>query len=150
MTNLSNQRRMVAAVAGCGEYRIWLDPQKLTEIEAAISRDDIRTLLTNGTIKILQKRGCSRGRSNSRKVKRAYGHCKGPGKRKGAIGARFPRKRQWIQRIRALRRSLHQMREEGAIDRHTYRLLYRKAAGGEFRSVVHLKAHAQLMHKKVL
>lgn len=149
MSDLSNQRRIAASVAGCGEYRIWFDPQKLTEIEAAISRDDIRTLLSNRTIKILQKRGASKGRSSVRKEKRSHGHCKGPGRRKGAVGARNPRKRRWIQRVRALRRSLRQMRSEGTIDRHTYRLLYRKAAGGEFRSVMHLKGQAQLVSKKV-
>lgn len=145
MSNLSNQRRIAASVAGCGQFRIWFDPEKLSDIEAAISRDDIRTLISNGTITVLQKRGTSKGRSRIRKEKRAYGHCRGPGRRKGAIGARNPHKRQWIRRIRAIRRSLREMREAGTIDRSLYRRLYRKAAGGEFRNVLHLKSQAELL-----
>jgi large subunit ribosomal protein L19e len=35
------------------------------------------------------------------------------------------------------------MRDEGTIDPHLHRLLYRKASGGEFRSVGHLKSHVE-------
>jgi large subunit ribosomal protein L19e len=36
------------------------------------------------------------------------------------------------------------MREEGVIDSHLYRLLYRKASGGEFRNVAHLKSQVEI------
>ncbi len=145
MSDLSTQRRIAAAVSGVGAQRLWFDPEKLGEIEAAISRDDIRTLLGSGAIKVLPAGGSSKGRSRIRKEKRAYGHCRGPGRRKGAQGARAPSKRAWIQRIRAIRRLLRTMREEGAIDPHLYRLLYRKASGGEFRNVAHLKSHVEIV-----
>lgn len=143
MSNLRMQRRIAAEVVGCGEHRIWFDPEKSGEIEAAISRDDVRTLLGSGAIQVLQKKGNSKGRSRIRKEKRAYGHCRGPGRRRGAAGARDPSKRQWIRRIRAIRRTLRQMREEGTLDRHRYRVFYRKASGGEFRSVSHLKSQVE-------
>jgi large subunit ribosomal protein L19e len=145
MSDLSTQRRIAAAVTGVGQNRLWFDPEKLGEIEAAISRDDVRTLLGSGSIKVLPAGGCSKGRSRLRKEKRAYGHCRGPGRRKGAIGARAPSKRSWIQRIRAIRRSLRTMREDGSINAHLYRLLYRKASGGEFRNVAHLKSHIEIV-----
>jgi large subunit ribosomal protein L19e len=148
MSDLRLQRRLAADVAGCGEHRIWFDPEKSSEIEGAISRDDVRTLLANGTIQILEKKGTSKGRSRIRKEKRAYGHCRGPGRRRGAKGARAPSKRQWIQRIRALRRSLREMREGETIDRSLYRYLYRKASGGEFRSVSHLKSQAEILSRR--
>ncbi len=143
MSDLSTQRRIAAAVSGVGAHRLWFDPEKLGEIEAAISRDDVRTLLGNGAIKVLAAGGSSKGRSRLRKEKRSYGHCRGPGRRKGAQGARAPSKRAWIQRIRAIRRTLRAMREENSIDPHLYRLLYRKASGGEFRNVAHLKSHIE-------
>jgi large subunit ribosomal protein L19e len=37
------------------------------------------------------------------------------------------------------------MRDEGTLDPHLYRVLYRKAAGGQFRSVAHLKAQVETM-----
>ncbi len=44
----------------------------------------------------------------------------------------------WITKIRALRRRLKELRDEGVIDKTTYRRLYLKAKGGEFRSIAHL------------
>lgn len=145
MSDLYNQRRLAASVAGCGLHRVWLDPEKREEIEAAISRDDVRSLIESGTIRIMQKRGNSRGRARARIEKRSYGHCKGQGRRKGAKFARFPKKRRWIQRIRALRRVLRDLREKNEIDRHQYRRMYRKASGGEFRDVSHLKSQIELL-----
>ncbi|OPY40067.1 MAG: 50S ribosomal protein L19e [Methanoregulaceae archaeon PtaU1.Bin222] len=78
-------------------------------------------------------------------AKRSYGHCKGPGRRRGAAGARNPRKRQWIQKIRAIRKTLVELRDNGEINPHLYRMLYRQAAGGQYRSVAHLKAHLALI-----
>jgi large subunit ribosomal protein L19e len=145
MSNLSNQKRIAASVLHCGVHRIWFDPERSSDVEGAISRDDVRTLITEGVIKARQKRGNSRGRVRVRNAKRAYGHRRGPGRRKGAAGARRPGKRQWIQRIRALRRTMRTLRDEGTLDPHLYRMLYRKAAGGQFRSVAHLKAQVETM-----
>jgi large subunit ribosomal protein L19e len=145
MSDLSNQKRIAASVLHCGVHRIWFDPERSSDVEGAISRDDVRTLIKEGVIKARQKKGVSRGRARVRNAKRAYGHCRGPGRRKGAAGARRPGKRQWIQRIRALRRTMRTLRDEGTLDPHLYRMLYRKAAGGQFRSVAHLKAQVEMM-----
>jgi large subunit ribosomal protein L19e len=37
------------------------------------------------------------------------------------------------------------MRDDGTLEPHLYRMLYRKAAGGQFRSVTHLKAQVEMM-----
>ncbi len=73
------------------------------------------------------------------------GTAKGPGRRKGAAGARSPRKREWIKKIRAIRKTLADLRDTDEINPHLYRTLYRQAAGGQFRSVAHLKAHLALI-----
>jgi large subunit ribosomal protein L19e len=148
MSDLANQRRIAASVLKCGLYRVWFDPEKKTEIEGAISRADIRSLVEQGIVKALQKKGVSRGRARVNAKKRSYGHRKGPGTRKGASGARSPSKRQWIRKIRALRRSLREMREQGVVDAHLYRIYYRKAAGGQFRSVSHMKSQIELVTGK--
>lgn len=145
MSDLANQRRIAAQVLKCGVNRVWFDPEKQTEIEAAISRADMRSLVEQGIVTARQKKGVSRGRARLLEEKRAYGHCKGPGRRKGASGARSPSKRQWIQKIRAIRRSLREMRDAGDVDPHLYRMLYRKAAGGQFRSVAHMKAQRDVL-----
>ncbi|ETA68674.1 MAG: large subunit ribosomal protein L19e [Methanolobus sp.] len=143
MTDLSNQKRIAAAVMDCGVNRVWLDPEAAEDIAVAITRADIRELIEAGSIKAVQVKGVSRGRARVRDAKRKYGHRKGHGKRKGKKGARNPRKEQWMKKIRALRKELKQMREDGSLDRSTYCKVYRKAKGGEYRSVAHLKAHLE-------
>jgi large subunit ribosomal protein L19e len=145
MTDLTNQKRISASILKCGVHRVWFDPERNTDIQNAISREDLRGLIGEGVIKAEQKKGVSRGRARSLAAKRSYGHCKGPGRRKGAAGARHSSKDQWMQKIRAIRKSLRDLRETGTVDSHMYRLLYRKAAGGQFRSVAHLKAQLEIM-----
>jgi large subunit ribosomal protein L19e len=145
MTDVANQRRIAAAILDCGAHRVWFDPDRLSEIQNAISREDIRGLIEEGAIRAHQVKGNSRGRARAKIAKRAYGHCKGPGRRRGAAGARNPKKRQWIQKIRAIRKTLSAMRESGDIDPHLYRVLYRKASGGQFRNVAHLKAQLDII-----
>ena len=138
MTDLAAQRRLAADVLDVGKNRIWFDPDAQSDIAEAITREDIRELVDDGTIRAAAKNGNSKGRSRERKAKRAYGHQKGPGKRKGKKGGRSDPKKEWQQRIRAQRKKLHELRAEGEIDRTQYRELYNKARGGEFQSVQYL------------
>jgi len=143
MVDLSNQRRMAAEILGTGETRVWMDGKRAEDIAAAITRADIRALIEEGAIKRKPERGTSKGRARAKTVKRKYGHRKGHGSRRGARGARMPGKEQWMKRIRALRQRLKTLRDKGTIDANTYRKLYNKAKGGEFRSVTHLNAHLE-------
>ncbi|AET63843.1 50S ribosomal protein L19e [Methanothrix harundinacea] len=143
MPDFSTQKRLAASVLAVGESRIWInpDPEVAGEIADSITREDIRSQIEAGNIKAKPKKGNSRARYRVRAAKRAYGHQKGQGRRKGAKGSRSPRKVVWMTKIRALRSNLKELREEGEIDRHTYRMLYRKAKGGEYRSTAHLNAY---------
>jgi large subunit ribosomal protein L19e len=145
MTDVASQKRIVASILKCGVNRVWFDPSRLADIENAISREDLRGLVSEGAIKARQKKGVSRGRARARIAQRSYGHRKGAGKRKGAAGARSPSKTAWVQKIRAIRKVLVELREAGTIDPHMYRILYRKAAGGQFRSVAHMKAQMEIL-----
>ena len=145
MSDVASQKRIAAAIMKCGVNRVWFDPARLSDIENAISREDLRALVTEGAIKARQKKGVSRGRARARIAQRSYGHRKGPGKRKGAAGARKPSKTAWVQKIRAIRKVLVELRAAGTIDPHLYRILYRKAAGGQFRSVAHMKAQLEIL-----
>ena len=143
MSDLKNQKRIAAAVLKCGVNRVWLDGDRSEDIANAISRDDIRGLVEEGAITAKAVKGVSRGRARELDQKRGYGHRKGHGRRKGAKGARTPSKRTWIKKIRAIRRELRALRDSGEIDAHIYRIMYRKAAGGQFRSVAHMKAQLE-------
>ncbi|HIH69375.1 50S ribosomal protein L19e [Methermicoccus shengliensis] len=143
MTDLRVQKRMAASLLGVGEGRVWIDPEEAEEVSKAITRQDVRELIEKGIIKRKPVQGISRVRARALAAKRAYGHRKGPGSRKGAKGARAPRKEQWIKRIRAQRRLLSELRDSGKLTRSEYRMLYRKSKGGEFRSTAHLRTYIE-------
>jgi large subunit ribosomal protein L19e len=145
MTDLKSQRRLAAKIMDCGENRVWMDPDSQGEIAEAITREDVRELVQQGIIREKRKKGVSRGRARERDEKRAYGHQKGPGKRKGKAGARSDPKDEWKSGIRALRKELRRMKEEDEIDASTYRDLYGKAKGGEFDSVRYLRNYVEGM-----
>ncbi len=43
--NLRTQKRLAASVVGCGKRKIWLDPNEVSEISNANSRQTIRKLV---------------------------------------------------------------------------------------------------------
>jgi large subunit ribosomal protein L19e len=141
MTDLKAQKRLAADVLGVGENRVWFDPEAQGEIADAITRDDVRELVEDGVIDAKDATGNSRGRARERATKRAYGHQKGHGNRKGKSGGRQSDKAQWQQDIRAQRRRLRELREDGDITRSQYRELYDQASGGEFDSVADLERY---------
>ena len=135
MTDLTNQKRLSAAILKCGVNRVWLDPERLTDIQDAISREDLRGLVDEGAIQARQKKGVSRGRARVKIAKRSYGHCKGPGRRKGAAGARHPRKKMWMQKIRAIRRELVKLVKKVAEDGRVAIRNIRRDAIDEFKKM---------------
>ncbi len=143
MADLANQRRLAAEVMDIGVNRVWLDPEASKDIAVALTREDIRKLMDEGKVGKRAIKGVSRGRARKKDETRAYGHRKGHGSRSGAKGARRPKKEQWIKKIRALRSRLKELKDNDTIDAATYRKLYNKAKGGEYRSRAHLDAHIE-------
>jgi len=143
LTDFSIQKRLAALELDCGQSRVWINPDVdvAGEITDAITREDIRSQIEAGNIKAKPKKGNSRARFRLRAERRAYGHGRGAGHRKGAKGARNPSKEQWMAKVRAQRRRLRELKEGGQIDQHTYRMLYRKSKGGEYRSTAHMNAY---------
>jgi large subunit ribosomal protein L19e len=144
MTDLNAQKRLAADVLDVGKNRVWFDPDEQDEIAEAITREDIRDLVDQGTIRAEDAKTNSRGRARERAQKRAYGHQKGAGSRKGKAGAREKKKDAWVSRIRAQRRRLKELRDEEELLSPTqYRELYNQASGGEFDSVARLEAYIE-------
>lgn len=141
MTDLKAQKRLAADILDVGENRVRFDPDEQAEIADAITRDDVRELIDSGLIEAETATGNSRGRARKRQEKRAYGHQKGHGSRKGRSGGRQSDKEDWRSRIRAQRRELRELRDDGEIDRSQYRELYDQASGGEFDSIADLNRY---------
>ncbi len=139
--DLKNQRRLAAEILGCGENRVWIDPTRMEDVAEAITRSDVRRLIDSKAIKAKQKAGISRGRTRYKKDQKRKGKRRGHGSRKGATKARTPKKKAWINTIRPIRAQLMEYRNQGKIDKATYRKLYKRAKGGMFRSKARLEAH---------
>lgn len=133
------QKRIAADVLGVGESRVWIDPDRMSEVTTAITRTDIKQLIDERAIRAKPKKSTSRGRARKRENQKRKGRQSGPGTRKGSKGGRKSEKSEWISRVRPLRRRLRELRDEGLIDSSLYRDLYRKVKGGAFRSKSHLE-----------
>jgi large subunit ribosomal protein L19e len=139
--NLRTQRKLAANVLKCGAYRVWIDPEKTDEVSLAITRGEIRKLINEDTIKLLPENSQSRGRARALAQKKKKGRRIGAGSKKGKKFSKVSRKTRWINKIRPQRRKLRDMRDRRIISINTYRRLYRKAKGGEFRSVAELERY---------
>ena len=136
--DLKLQKRLTAEVAGVGLDRISFDPSRSKDIKEAITKADIRALISDGAIKILPVKRPARHRARARHLQRKKGRQRGDGRRKGTAKARTPKKRLWINTIRAQRSLLKYLREKKKITPQTFRKVYKKANGGEFRSKTHM------------
>ena len=77
-------------------------------------------------------------------IQRSKGRRRGHGSRKGASGARTPKKEAWMNRVRALRKELTTLRAGGTIDPTQYRLYYRRVKGGVYNSRNHLRYNMEI------
>ncbi|UCF45585.1 MAG: 50S ribosomal protein L19e [Candidatus Bathyarchaeota archaeon] len=145
MTNLSSQRRLAAQILKVGQNRVWIDPQRMDDVEAAITREEVKKLIHEKVIKALPEKGVSRARAKGIQEKKRKRRRKGAGSKTGAGHAKISKKDAWMSRIRSLRKRLRELKASRAITEATYRKLYRVAGSGRFESVAdlerYLKAH---------
>ena len=139
--SLKAQKRMAAEVLKCGENRVYFDPYLIDEIKMAITREDLRNLVKEGIIIKKYKKGNSKNRKNQLHERKKKGRARGIGKRKGKKGARTPKKKKWMNRIRPQRRELKKLRDRKLITTATYRKLYKNAKGGMFTSVAQMNRY---------
>ncbi len=128
-------RRIASDILNAGETRIWMDPDRLDDIESAVTRQDVRRLIKEGVITKRPSSAPSRGRKRLSAAKKRRGRGRGAGSRKGKKGARSGWTSEWPVRVRAMRRALKQLKKSGKVDGKRYRKLYLQVKGGRFSSV---------------
>jgi large subunit ribosomal protein L19e len=141
------QKRLAAQVLGCSPHRIRLDQERIEDIKGAITKADIRGLVKDRAIYAIPIVGGSRGRARKRHLQKRKGRQKGVGTRKGKKYSRVSAKRMWIEKIRAQKTLLNRLRENKKIGPKMYRVLRRKAKGGFFRSVRHIRIYLSEQQK---
>ncbi len=149
---LKTQKRLAAHVLGVSKKRAKFDPERLEDIKEAITKTDMRGLISEKAIRKISKKGTSKARTREAKKQRAKGLRKGPSTRKGTKSARVPRKGVWIKKIRNQREFLKELREKEKISKQTFVDLYKKSKGNFFRSrrhiMIYLKDHKLIENEK--
>ena len=143
--SLLSQRRLAAEILKIGDNRVWIDPDRTDDVEAAITREEIRRLIDEGAIQARPKKGVSRARARVFHEKKKKGLRRGVGRKSGSARAKISKKQAWMKRIRALRKRLRELKTHRVITQTTYRQLYNMAGSGVFESIAdmerYVKAH---------
>ena len=141
--NLANQKRISAELMKVGETKVWSNPDRLTEIKEAITKNDLRNLIKNGAIQSRPELRTSRVRARKRLTQRRKGRQAGPGTRKGSSTARLSRKETWMLAVRGQRNFIKELKDKSLVEGKTYRNLYSKVKGGYFRNRRHIKLYLE-------
>ena len=138
VVNLRAKKRLASRVIGVGVHRIKFDSDHLDDIADAITRENIRSLITANTIKVKPFTGTSRGRAHQKKAQRTKRGTK-QGSKQGRKGARVGKKEVYVAKVRSLRRLLKIAKDRKDITNPEFWGLYTKVGGNTVRNKAHLR-----------
>jgi large subunit ribosomal protein L19e len=138
-SKLTLQKRLAADIMKVGKSKIWLDPdkEKMKEIAGAITRSDVRKMISRGLIKERHSKPKMPKPLTEKKRRR------GRGSKEGKKHTRMKKKQRWIGIVRPLRAMLRELKAQKAIDNATYRHMYLQIKGGQFRSRSHMRIYLE-------
>lgn len=138
VVNLRAKKQLAARVTGVGVHRIKFDSDHLDDVADAITRENIRSLITANTIQIKSFTGTSRGRAQEKKNQKNK-RGTGQGSKQGRKGARVGKKEIYVAKVRALRRLLKIAKDRKEITNPEFWSLYKKVGGNTVRNRAHLR-----------
>ena len=136
--NLKAKKLLVSRIVGVGVNRVRFDSEHLDDVADAITRDDIRSLITANTISIKSFKGTSRGRAKTKKIQKSKRGA-GQGSKKGRKGAREGKKAVYVKKVRSLRYILKIAKDRKEIDNNIFKSIYKKIGGNTIRNRAHLR-----------
>ena len=142
---LNKAKEMAAGLMKIGVNKIYIDPTKSSKVAEAMTKDDVRGLIADRIVKKRQDNSQSRGRARKLKISKQKGRKRGKGKRKGTKKTRAEKKKTWIVRVRAQRRTLKELRESNpeAVKAKGYSKVYRRIKGNYFKGKKYLKEYIE-------
>ena len=138
VVNLKAKKRLASRVTGVGVHRIRFDSDHLDDVADAITRENIRSLITANTIQIKSFTGTSRGRAQDKKDQKNK-RGTGQGSKQGRKGARVGKKEVYVAKVRSLRRLLKIAKDRKDITNPEFWALYKKIGGNTVRNKAHLR-----------
>jgi large subunit ribosomal protein L19e len=118
-------RRLAADILKVGELKVRISPDGAKEAEKAMTRSDVRDLISKG---IITRAPIMGRRKKERRRRRSTGSRKGTGK------TRAGGKSVWMDKVRSQRAFLKQLLVENAFDKKHKRILYMRIKSGLFRN----------------
>jgi large subunit ribosomal protein L19e len=131
-------KEIAAGLLKIGHTKVWVKPGEETRLKEAMTKEDVRTLISEGLVKVRKANEQSRGRTRKLLAKKKKGRKKGAGKKKGKETARRKLKKEWISNVRSQRRKLAELRTE-AKEAGIYSVAYQRVKGSYFRGRKHLE-----------
>ncbi|MDE1829761.1 MAG: 50S ribosomal protein L19e [Thaumarchaeota archaeon] len=147
VVNLKTKRQLVSRILGVGADRIKFDPNYLDDVADAITRDNIRSLITANVIEVKPIKGTSKGRSHFKKSQHKKRSTK-QGSKKGRKGARMGKKEIYVKKIRAMRHQLSVSKARKEITNESYWKLYKQVSGNQVRNLAHLRSLIEEVRSK--
>ncbi len=129
MKTLQAQKKMAAKVMDVGKNKVWFDPERLSEIKEAITKQDIADLIKDGAISKSPIDGIKR-RAGKRHLERKR---KGRRRRAGSIKKRI-KVDNYPSRIRKLRSYLKNLKKAKKVTTEQYRKMYNLLKSGVIKS----------------
>ena len=138
VVNLKAKKRLVSRITGVGVHRVKFDSDHLDDVADAITRENIRSLITANTIKIKPIVGTSKGRAHTKKAQKNKRGTK-QGSKQGRKGARVGKKEIYVAKVRSLRRLLKIAKDRKDLTNPEFWSLYKKVGGNTVRNKAHLR-----------
>ena len=135
---LDSKKQLVSRIVGVGVHRVRFDSDHLDDIADAITRDDMRSLITANTITIKSFTGTSRGRAKTKKAQKSKRGAT-QGSKKGRKGARVGKKTVYVNKVRSLRYILRIAKDRKEITNDVFKAVYKKINGNTIRNKAHLR-----------
>ncbi|RME84451.1 MAG: hypothetical protein D6785_05535 [Planctomycetota bacterium] len=134
--NLRSKRELVARMEKVGKDRVRFVRARMEDIKEAITKQDLRELISSGAIIIKPVKG------RRKRVKRK--NRRGPGKIRKKINTR---KRDYVIMTRKLRAYSKAMKKQGVITREEYKEIRKKIRNRFFKSKANLKSYIENLRK---
>ena len=138
---MNSIRRIASQIIGVGESKVRFKPEAHQKISEALTREDVRGLINDGSIYFIPPRGVSRIRGRDKAAQARKGRRGGIGSRKGTHSARLEDKVAWIAKVRAQRRYLRNLVAQKKIPHESSRKIYMMVKGNAFKGVKMLETY---------
>ena len=132
---LKNKKSLASRTLGIGKERIVFNSSRLNEIKEAITKQDIKDLVSSNAILIKEIKG--------RRLKRKKGR-----RRQGSIRKKLKHgKRRYLILARKFRKYIAQLRKSGDIKDDLYFQIRKEIKSSAFKDLTHLKERIKGVEK---